>query len=184
MAGPDRNELVGRLRRLPGQFLLALVNATAILAIIAAILVLVAIGRINHFAGNLAATTTEAVLSKVNLPPREALANLRNLTEEIRALREALAEIRATETPRIQAEVTRLREAVATLNTSVDRLRDAGSALTAEAIGQLARAVGDALVKWRSCPIDEERKRSRGADPFATLASLAPAELDFGRARP
>ena len=51
-----------RLRRLPGQFLLALINATAILVIVAAVVALIAMARVNTFAENIVATMTEAVL--------------------------------------------------------------------------------------------------------------------------
>ena len=54
--------------------------------IVAAILALVAIVRIDNFAGNVVATMTEAALSKIDLPSKDVLANLRNLTEEVRAL--------------------------------------------------------------------------------------------------
>jgi hypothetical protein len=57
-----------------------------ILVIVAAILALVAIVRIDNFAGNVVATMTEAALSKIDLPSKDVLANLRNLTEEVRAL--------------------------------------------------------------------------------------------------
>jgi hypothetical protein len=147
----DRNGFSARLRRLPGQLLLALINATAILVIAAAILALVAMARIDHFAGNVAATMTEAVLSKVDLPRKDVLANLRNLTDEVRALRSALADIRAGENPLLQAEIAQLREALTVVNISVDRLRSARSMLTDEAIGQLARTVTGGLTKLRSC---------------------------------
>jgi hypothetical protein len=78
MAEPDGNGISARLWRLPGQLLLALINATAILVIVAAIVALVAIAHINHFAENVVATMTEAVLSKVDLPERDVLANIRN----------------------------------------------------------------------------------------------------------
>jgi len=45
-----------RLRRLPIKFLLALINATAILVIVAAILALVAMVRIDNFAGRVVTT--------------------------------------------------------------------------------------------------------------------------------
>ena len=60
-----QNSISQRLRRLPGQFLLALINATAILVIVATVLALVAMARINNFAENIVATMTEAVLSKM-----------------------------------------------------------------------------------------------------------------------
>ena len=86
MSEPDRNRISAKLWRLPGELLLALINATAILVIVAAILALVAIMRIDNFAGNVVATMTEAALSKIDLPSKDVLANLRNLTEEVRAL--------------------------------------------------------------------------------------------------
>jgi hypothetical protein len=151
MAEPDRNGISARLRRLPRQLLLALINATAILVIAATILALVAIARINHFAGNLVATMTEAVLSKVDLPAKDVLANLRNLTAEVRTLGNALGEIKAGENSVLQFEIVRLKEALTVLNISVDRLGNARSILTDEAIGQLGRTVTDALMKLRDC---------------------------------
>jgi hypothetical protein len=151
MAEPDRNGISARLWRLPGQLLLALINATAILVIAAAILALVVIARLDHFAGNVGATMTEAVLSKVDLPPKDVLANLRNLTAEVRTLSTALGEIKAGENPALQLEIARLKEALTALNISVDRLGSARSILTDEAIGQLGRTVTDALMKLRDC---------------------------------
>jgi hypothetical protein len=132
MAEPDRNGISARLWRLPGQLLLALINATAILVIAAAILALVAIARID-------------------LPAKDVLANLRNLTAEVRTLGNALGEIKAGENPVLQFEIVRLKEALTVLNISVDRLGNARSILTDEAIGQLGRTVTDALMKLRDC---------------------------------
>ena len=71
MSGTVRNEISVRLRRLPREFLLALINATAILVMVAAILALLAIVRIDNLAGNVAARMTEAVLSRIELPSRD-----------------------------------------------------------------------------------------------------------------
>ena len=151
MAELDRNGISARLWRLPGQLLLALMNATAILVIVAAILALLAMARIDHFAENVVATMTEAVLSKIDLPPKEALANLRNLTAQVRTLGNALREIKAGEHPALQPEMAQLKEALTVLNVSVDRLGTARSILTDEAIGQLGRTVTDVLTKLRDC---------------------------------
>jgi len=151
---PNRNAVSTKLWRLPGEFLLALINATTILVIIAAILALVAITRINNFAGNVVATMTEAALSKIDLPSRDVLANLRNLTEEVRALGNSLREIREGEHPVLQSEISTLKEALSTLSANLDRLRNARTVLTEEAIGQLGRSVGNALTKMRGCASD------------------------------
>ena len=151
MAKPDGNGISARLWRLPGQLLLALINATAILVIAAAILALVAISRINHFAENVTATMTEAVLSKVDLPERDVLANIRNLTAEVRTLGNTLREIKDGERPALQPELARLKEALTVLNVSIDRIGNARSLLTDEAIGKLGRTVTDGLMKLRDC---------------------------------
>ena len=120
----DQNGIFARLRRLPGQFLLALINATAILVIVAAVLALIATARINTFAENIVATMTEAVLSKIDLPSREVLANLRNLTEEVRTLGNTLKEINVSENPVAHSRIEQLKEALTALNASVDRLAE------------------------------------------------------------
>lgn len=151
MSETVRNGISARLWRLPREFLLALINATAILAIIAAILALLAVELIDNLAGNVVATMTEAVLSKINLPSKDALANLRNLREEVGTLGNALREIEAGENPILQSEIARLREALTALNGSVDRLANARTILTDEAIGQLGRSVTDTLTSMRGC---------------------------------
>jgi hypothetical protein len=151
LSEPVQKKVSAALWKLPGEFLVALINATSILVIVAAALALVAIVRIDNFAGNVVATMTEAVLSKVDLPSKDVLANLRELREEVRTLGNALREIKAGETPNLQSEVVRLKEALTTLNVSVDRLANARTILTDEAIGQLGRSVTDTLTNMRAC---------------------------------
>ena len=166
MTEPDRNGITARLWRLPGQLLLALINATAILVIVAATLALVAVARIDHFAENVVATMTEAVLSKVDLPSKDVLANLRSLTAEVRGLRDSLGELKAAKQPALQFEITQLKEALNVLNVSVDRLGSARSILTDEAIGQLGRTITDTLTKLRNCS--------------STVRPIAPHRTAFG----
>ena len=166
MAEPDGNGISARLWRLPGQLLLALINATAILVIVAAIVALVAIARINHFAENITAKMTEAVLSKVDLPEREVLANIRNLTAEVRTLGNTLREIKDGERPALQPELAKLKEALTVLNVSIDRIGNARSILTDEAIGheaigQLGRTITDGLTKLRDCQATPERRSQK-----------------------
>lgn len=140
-----------RLRKLPGQLGLALINATAILVIIAAILALAAVSRINNFAGNLAGTMTAAALSRIDLPSRDVLNNLNDLTAEIRSLRNSFREAREGRDPILESRIARLEQAAGTLNANIDRLRHARTVLTDEAIGQLGRSVSDTLTKLRGC---------------------------------
>jgi len=131
--------------------LLALINATAILVIVAAILALVAIARIEHFAGNIVATMTDAVLSKVNLPSRDVLANIRELTGEVRALGNALREIKTGENPVLQSEIARLRESLTAVSNNVDRLRSSRSILTDEVAARFGDTITQSLMKLRDC---------------------------------
>jgi hypothetical protein len=119
--------------------------------IVAAILVLVAMVRIDNFAGRM----TETVLSKIDLPSKSVLANLRNLTEEVRTLGNTLREIKVGENPAVQFEIARLKEALTALSVSVDRLADGRTILTDEAIGRLGRAATETLTNMRGCNVGE-----------------------------
>ena len=143
--------IFAKLRRLPMQALLALINATAVLVIIAAILALIAITRANNFAENLAATMTEAALSKIDLPSREVLTNLRNLTSEIRTVGNSLRDARESEDSVLRSELARLKEALSTLSMNINRLTSARTILTDEAIGRIARSASDTLMKMKGC---------------------------------
>jgi hypothetical protein len=149
MAEPDRSGISARLWRLPGQLLLALINATAVLVIVAAILAVVALARIEHFAGTIVATMTDAVLSKVDLPSKDDLANIGELTGEVRALRNTLQEIKAGETS--VPEIARLNEKLVALSVGVDRLRSARSILTDEVAARFGGTITQALMKLRDC---------------------------------
>jgi hypothetical protein len=161
LSEPNRNKLSARLRSLPLDFLLALINATAILVIISSTLALVAMVRIDNFAGRIGSTMTTAVLSKIDLPSKDVLGNLRNLTEEVRTLGNTLREIKAEEDPTAQFEVARLKETLAALNVSVDRLANARTILTDEAIAQLGRAVTDTLTRLKGCASNFGQIRQR-----------------------
>jgi hypothetical protein len=173
LSEPDRNEISTRLRRLPAEFLLSLINATAILVIVATILALVVMVRIDNFAGNVVTTMTEAVLSKVDLPSKDVLANIRNLTEEVRTLGNTLRQIKVGENPVVQSEVARLKEALTTLNVSVNRLANARTILTDEAIGQLGRAVTDTLKEMRGCASNVGQMQSYLSDNAAETRDTA-----------
>ena len=166
MAEPAHDGISARLRRLPGQLLLALINATAILVIVAAILALVAIARVEHFAGNIVATMTDAVLSKVDLPSKNVLANIRELTGEVRALGNTLREIKTGENPVLQSEIARLRESLSALRLSVDRLGSSRSILTDEVAARFGNTIAQTLMKVRDCSSDVGPD---GASPLTKL---------------
>ena len=151
MSKPHRNEISARLRRLPVDFLLALINATTLLVIVAAILALVVMVRIDNLAGRVVTTMTEAVLSKIDLPSKNVLTNLQNLTAEVRTFGNTLRDIKVGDNPVVQVEIARLKEALTALTVSIDRFANARTIFTDEAIAQLGRAVTDTLTQMRGC---------------------------------
>ncbi len=110
------------------------------------------------------------------------LVNLRELTTEVRTLGNTLRELKEENKPVLQAEVARLREALNTLSSNVDRLRSARTIFTDEAIGRLSQAVGDTLTRMRGCSVDAGQMRSDhpAGDPTMDLTMDLAAAL-FGR---
>jgi len=151
LQGPDGNELLLRLRRLPGQLLLALINGTTILIIAAASLALVATSKVTHLAGNVASTMTDAVLSRIDVEPQQLHARIRGVREDVHALANTLKEARAERTLGQDPAIERLTERLGGLQASIDRLGDARSQLVDEATARMARAVAESLENFRTC---------------------------------
>jgi hypothetical protein len=151
MTEPDHPGISARLWRLPGQLLLTLINATAILVIAASILALVALVRIEHFAENISATMTQAVLSKIDLPSKDVLANVRELTGEVRALGNTLRETKAGENRVLESEIAHMKERLSAFSVSVDRLGNARAILTDEVAARFGDTVAQTLIKLKGC---------------------------------
>jgi len=151
MAERDQSGISARLRRLPVQLLLALINGTAILVIVASVLAIVAFVRIENFAANISATMTQAVLSKIDLPSKDVLANIRELTGEARALGNTLREIKEDKNPILESEIARLRERLDALSLSVDRIGNARAILTDEVAARFGDAMTRTTMKLRDC---------------------------------
>ncbi|MEJ2518449.1 MAG: hypothetical protein P8Y82_10960 [Methyloceanibacter sp.] len=146
-----------RLRRLPGQLLLALLNGTAILVIAAALLALAATAKVTHLAENVAATMTDAVLSRVDVKPGRVIAKIDNLTTEIRSLRDALQQEKVERRADLDPAVRQLKEKLAHLEKAIENLSDARSRLVNEAAAQLSLSLGEVLQDFGSCKLDAAR---------------------------
>jgi hypothetical protein len=151
MAERDQSGISARLRRLPVQLLLALINGTAILVIVASVLAIVAFVRIENFAANISATMTQAVLSKIDLPSKDVLANIRELTGETRALGNTLREIKEDKNPILESEIARLTGRLDALSLSVDRIGNARAILTDEVAARFGDAMTRTMMKLRDC---------------------------------
>jgi hypothetical protein len=152
MSDPAYGNLSARLRRLPGQLLLALVNGTAILVILGAILAIIATSKVTHLGQTVASTMADAVLSRVDENPRELVENIRSISEDVHTLTVKLADVRTQGAIGLGSEVARLNEQLGSLEGSLDRLRGARSDLIDELIARVGSAVGDTLRNFRACP--------------------------------
>jgi len=176
MAELSHHGISARLWRLPGQLLLALINATAILVIVSAILALVTIARVEHFAGNVVEKMTDAVLSKIDLPSKGVLTNIGELSEEVRVLGNALQDIRERENPVLQLEIARLKDSLNTLRTSIDRLRSSRSIVTDAVAARFGETITQALMKLRDC--------SAIVTPISTLPPSIQAKTEDAASNP
>ena len=149
MPEPDsyKKEVRARLRRLPLHLLLALINGTAILVIVAAILGLVALSRVNHLADNVASTMTDAVLSRINLEPQQVLATFKDVAADVDRLVGLLKQARSEGPSRLDPEVEKLSERLSALRASIKQLDEARSSLVDEAITRIGRALAETLQK-------------------------------------
>ncbi|MEL7524993.1 MAG: hypothetical protein AAFN16_04430, partial [Pseudomonadota bacterium] len=75
-----------RLKRLPGQLLLALVNASALLVIVACVLVIVVLNRVDQAGARIAGTVTEAALAKLDMTPAALKERLQSVDGTVAAL--------------------------------------------------------------------------------------------------
>jgi hypothetical protein len=69
----------------------------------------------------------------------------------VRMVGNSIRELKTGENPALQLQIGQLKEALAGLDQSVNRLGSARSILTDDAIGQLGRTVADTLRKLRDC---------------------------------
>jgi hypothetical protein len=151
MSEAARSELSTRLRRLPGQSMLALVNGTAILVIVAAILAIIASSKVTHLAQNVASTMTDAVLSRVDASPRQVVQNIRRVSNDVHTLTVALSRTKTDGISGLGPEVARLNERLASLKANLDELQGARSNLIDELIVKVGKEIGNALQNFTAC---------------------------------
>jgi uncharacterized phage infection (PIP) family protein YhgE len=144
--------LSARLRKLPGELLLALVNGTAILVIVAAVLVLVASTKLMHLSETIAASATDAILSRAGAKPVEVIQKIDGISDDVNALRVALKRARDDGAPRIGDKIDRLSETLSALDANIEKLRDARTLFADELVTKAAVSVGQVIQNLRACP--------------------------------
>lgn len=148
---PFRDRLGGRLRRLPGDLALALVNATALLVILAAVLAIVAVGRVENAGARLAAAAAEAAFAELGVAPESARAELREIARETARIATAIEAAEGEAGDALEAGIDRIEGQLAEIRQAIEAAGAAGPALAEVAIREAADGLGDALARARGC---------------------------------
>jgi len=152
MSDPANSDLSKRLRRLPRQLLLALVNGAAILVILAAIFAVIATSKVTHLAENVAGTMTDAVLSRVDENPRQLIQKIGGVSDDVHALTIALKQVKSEGAAGLAPEVADLNERLKSLEANLEALQEVRTHLIDELVAKAGNAVGEALQNFRVCP--------------------------------
>lgn len=147
MSITKKNDAAARLRRLPGQFLLALLNATAILIIVAAVLALTAVSRVEQAAG----LVTDAILAEVDVNPQQALDELRALSAEVEGLRTAIAEFEPGGGALLEPARERLEDRLDDLQAQLDGLAEARHAIVQDGMASIAEGFAELAEGLAGC---------------------------------
>ncbi|MGA8156579.1 MAG: hypothetical protein WB822_10300 [Rhodoplanes sp.] len=150
-----KREFSARLRRLPSQLLLALVNGTAVLVIAAAILAIIASSKITHLAQNVASTMTDAVLSRVDGDPRRVVQKIQKVSDDVHTLVTALEQAKGDGIAGLDPEIAHLTEGLRTLEANTEQLRNARSRLFKEVLTRVGSSVNEWLQNFRACPHED-----------------------------
>ncbi|MTI45761.1 hypothetical protein JM93_00610 [Roseibium hamelinense] len=145
------NTLTRRILALPGQFLVALINATSILVIVAAVLVIVMLNRIETASETLAAAATEAALARMEIAPGDLKARLDGLEMRIETLTQALKNPDLPQAPALREDLNRLNNNLAQLNKSAQALSAAGPELTENALKQAGNSLTEIVLALSRC---------------------------------
>lgn len=140
---PSHNRFIGLFKNLG----IALLNATLLLVIVAAVSVAWAAYSLRDFASDTARDVTVSAIEAANLDPGTIVSELRNLDSEIEALRNAIEE-RQTDGA-----------ALAALNARLDTLERQIGLLTNpqewkvsdRVIDRITERIGGILKEWRAC---------------------------------
>jgi hypothetical protein len=101
---------------------------------------------------------TDAVLTRVDVEPRQVIANLQSITADVRALVAALKQTKADRVARLDPEIARLGERLGALDANIEQLRNARSLLINEAIARFGRSLGESLQNFTACRSGEVKQ--------------------------
>jgi hypothetical protein len=151
MSYHDAPGLGRRLVRLPGQLLLALVNATALLVIAACVLSLVVLNRVDSAGERIAGNVTEAALARLQVSPADFKARIEALDGKVSALRAELADPDLKDHWEVAQQLKDLNRNLTDIKLAAAGLSAAGPQITETAFEQAGDMLTDALYTLRGC---------------------------------
>ncbi|MEM5581094.1 hypothetical protein WNZ15_01430 [Roseibium sp. AS2] len=145
-----------RLLRLPGQLLLALVNATAVLVIAACVLAILVLNRVDEAGERIAGAVTEAALTRLQVTPADLKARLEAIDERIDGLRAQLADPDRQDHWQVNDQLKDLNRNLAGIRAAAEGLGAAGPDVAAVAFNEAGDLVTRALFALRGCEAGEK----------------------------
>jgi len=143
--------LGSRLLRLPGQLLLALVNATAVLVIAACVLALIVLNRVETASERIAGTVTDAALARLDVTPAEFRTRLEALDGRMEALSAQLAAPDLQDHWEVAQQLKVLNSNLVDIRLAAAGLSTAGPDVTAAAFDKAGDMLSNVLKSARGC---------------------------------
>lgn len=149
----ERLGLWSRLIRLPGNLLLALINATALLIIVACVLALLVMNKVEETGTRVAGAVTGATLARLQVTPAEFKDNLESLDTRLSEISERLKNRGEESDAALRRQLSELNANLVGLRQAADGIRSAGPDITAAAFDQAGDLLTDSLYTLRGCGV-------------------------------
>lgn len=149
------NSLGRRLRRLPLQLLLSLINATALLVIAAAVLVIIAINRLENAGPRLTNAVTTTALANIDVTPEELKTRYEAAVRTTELLKARLSEPGVVQDSRLLAQLTELNGTLAKLEALAGNISTAQPDIIAQGAREIGNTVTSVLLSLRNCELPE-----------------------------
>ncbi|MTH96875.1 hypothetical protein [Roseibium sp. RKSG952] len=140
-----------RIARLPGQFILALINATSILVIVAIVLVLMMLNRVETAGAQLASSVTDAAMSRLQVSPEDFRARLMSIDQKLDQLSSALENPGIADNNVLRQDLAALNRNITDLKVAAQGLTMAGPDVTEAALQQAGTVITNTLIGLRDC---------------------------------
>jgi hypothetical protein len=141
------------------QFLISLVNATLLLAIILVLLVLWLVYKVEDVAADLVTKVDMGLVELVEGDIRDAVAGIQGLRDDLGALNDELAQLidhpGITLSPDIREELDAINAQAAQIDKAVARLTDFDRDLSDRQIREIGNVLSEAVVNARRCRTDD-----------------------------